>query len=492
VLAAAPMAAACTTELQVAPLASGASPPTGSFVYALPREYFAVSAVVTLTGCDAIPVDAKGDDIPVTPVPDGQTPPTIAGYRPALNVTETITVTPVVEADGTAQFAVPYEKLRTWRKETSFTVTSNANKSIASVNGTINDQLGPVALQSIYAAVRIAGGFAVPGVSAVQAAQAAPGHGLTFEGHKKQQQPPQQPPAPPQPPAFCSTTVTNALKDIDFTNQAIYKQASADATAKVTSPEIAKLQARLARLQSDAKLSQQYGVVLQPDVSFDAVSQTVSTSLPLYEAAISGWLSDDGRSWFADGAHQGKPGHDAVTAPAQIQIALKSWTLGAISTVSNAHAAIAPTNPAGLVLRDPALGTLRICRNACSTSGISNDLAPPVPVSVPQLGRYLVLPLKNDLFENSSLNVTVAADGTVTSMGNHSTGTLGSSLDTAGKIGDALASQATARNGAIAAQNTAAVNSAQFADNVNKALADCLSQQEAVRKAGGTPVGACQ
>jgi len=111
---------------------------------------------------------------------------------------------------------------------------------------------------------------------------------------------------------------------------------------------------------------------------------------------------------------------------------------------------------------------------------------------VPQFGRYVVLPLTNGLFQNSNLVVALNPDGSIASLGNHSTGTLAAGLGVAGQIGDQFATSAKARNDAMAAANAAAATSAAAMDVANKTLADCLTQQAAIKAAGGTPIGSCQ
>jgi hypothetical protein len=470
-------AAACTTRLEVDPLPVGQSPAPGTFFYVLPKTAFQISGTVTLTECSTVDVGKKG------------------AYRPALNISEVISVTPVLEADPDAQYSIPYDRLTTWAKETNFTITTNANKTVSGVNATINDQAGPVVLQGLLAAVKIAGGFGVGSVAGV-AAHAA-GGGVTFQSkHIKKQQ--QAIPAPP--PEYCTPVVAAALKDIDQANTDIYAAATKDAVAKVTvaSPNIAKLQTTIARAQSDAKLIRQFSFIWSPGFSSinPANPALFLQSIDLYQMFIREWLSNpSGRAWFENSVNKDQPGYAAVHAPIEVRLTLKDWTMGGFTQVGGVESARVPL-ATGLVLRDPALGTLRLCRDACVLGSgpveTTADLAAPVPVSVPQLGRYMVLPLKNQLFENSNLTVALNADGTISSIGNHALGTLATNLGVAGQVGDAVGAATTARNAATTSQNTAAVSSAQFADTVNKALADCLTQQAAVRTAGGRAIGTCQ
>jgi hypothetical protein len=105
-----------------------------------------------------------------------------------------------------------------------------------------------------------------------------------------------------------------------------------------------------------------------------------------------------------------------------------------------------------------------------------------------------VQPLRNVLFQTSTAALTVAADGSIANVGTPSSSAAAAGFTAASGAANAQASAIAARNTAVAGQNTAAAAqtaAATYADTVNKALADCLTQQAAIVKAGGRPV-ACQ
>ena len=462
---------ACTTSLETnhIPPDLARSPSFGNFTYVLPKTSFVVAGTITLNGCDAVKSDA-------------------GGYQPSLDLTETFAVTPFVEADADAQYAIPYDKLQTWMKETQVTVTSNPNKTFGGFNATINDQAGPVAMAGILAAVKIAGGLGVPSVprSHLYEEQVS-GHlkGILSRRFGTEEKP-----------DFCKPEVLKALQQIDADNKAIYSETAEDTDKKHTipNPDIAKQQSEVGRLRRDYKLTRTFtftwSPTLQsgrPDGEFDVFARPID----IYASFISNWLSSEGTTWYA--RNSGAAGVDAVKDPVVVQLAVRNWTMGA----TRADAPDVPVIPpaTGVVLRDPALAELRLCRGACaseSTLQPSTDIATPTGVSVPQFGRYVVLPLTNGLFQNSNLVVALNPDGSIASLGNHSTGTLAAGLGVAGQIGDQFATSAKARNDAMAAANAAAATSAAAVDVANKTLADCLTQQAAIKAAGGTPIGSCQ
>lgn len=169
-------------------------------------------------------------------------------------------------------------------------------------------------------------------------------------------------------------------------------------------------------------------------------------------------------------------------------------------------------SPSGLVYRDPALATLRLCRGECrleTNLGSDPDTGTPTSIidttddaatavmSVPivQLGRIYVQPLRNVMFETSNVTLATAADGSLSSVGTQGSSAAASGFTALSAAASAQAQAVANRNGAvgaintaIGAQNAAAVSTATFTDNVNKARADCLVQQTAIVKAGGTAV----
>jgi hypothetical protein len=157
------------------------------------------------------------------------------------------------------------------------------------------------------------------------------------------------------------------------------------------------------------------------------------------------------------------------------------------------------TSEKGLVLRTPAVGTLRLCGGAsCATNDATNwtdatqTIAELDEIGVAQYGKRIIMPFRNVVLQNTSVTIALAADGTITSLGTHDQSIGNSVLGTVGTDVQGVASAYAARNTAIGAANTATQNAVQWADTVNKALADCLAQQKAIIQAGVTPTTSCQ
>jgi len=145
----------------------------------------------------------------------------------------------------------------------------------------------------------------------------------------------------------------------------------------------------------------------------------------------------------------------------------------------------------GLVYRNPAPAHLTVCKGPCPPrprNALDNVLLEK-DTTIPQLGAFSVFPLHNGLFENSTLDVAVAEDGTVTKLGVGRSNTAAASITAAGGNVDAIKSIIDAREKAREDAATKAVN--KVTDD-NKRIADCLDAQAKIVANGGTPVGKCE
>jgi hypothetical protein len=353
---------------------------------------------------------------------------------------------------------------------------------------------------------------------------------------------------------LCNADVHTALSAIKAENDIIqkYKPApgaagvaaplpAAGATAPVsgqagssspTDPHVVQAQARLTEITSSYKLVRRINFTWTPartEISGYKKGDNLillSKSIDLYgDIAAPAWLTDNGSKLLKQSADKDTlAGKQAkiLTTPVNLQLAVNAWTVGRDwndpGLDGSAASANAPTN--GLIVRDPALGLVRTCLGPCTGLLVANaagqgvksnvvtasdnpnntitevtaDLAPALPLPLPQLGRFEIEPVEDGLFESSTASATLNADSTVSSVGNQSSnvvaGTTGLGAVTASA--NAEASGIAARNTAVGAVNTAASSAATNVDNLNKALADCLTQQAAILHAGGKPIGSCQ
>jgi hypothetical protein len=156
------------------------------------------------------------------------------------------------------------------------------------------------------------------------------------------------------------------------------------------------------------------------------------------------------------------------------------------------------TLPKGFLLRQGPIGLFRICDVACPAKirGDATDVLKAEEHVIPQLGQYVVMPLRNRLFENQTLTIGVAADGSITKLGLKSDASAAAAFNTLNTSFDTISKAREAQEKAKAEARSAALNATK--DNAariaaeQQAIVDCLKAQEALRQLGGVPSGACQ
>jgi hypothetical protein len=462
------------TDLEVFRLPTDDTGPIqGGMSYYLPRSAITLTGTVTLSKCD--PARAPGD--------------------PKF-IEVSASVTPVIstEADPDYHYFISYEKARSWMKEINYSVNNNANGTLQSFNTTINDQAGPIIVAAIGAAAQIGGAV---GLGLVPRPGFAPQ--LTAEEIK----------VPKGIADNCSQYLSDdAYKALQtIIEQKKLKKTYTDAPAVGAAEAAAQAQAaQEAQSKIDAAnktLTRSFSFKWLPSLrdSYETYDE-----LQVLDKKID--FTPMTAKWFNLAMYpKFKP---PASPPIHIMLEVQKSTMGK----PGINDAADPSHYAesdGLIIRDPASATLRICKEAdkaCTSRAaiqVSNrlvdttdDSTPRMALKLPQFGRVMVLTSKSGLFENSVLNATLNADGTIATIGFHYSNTLATGLSGLGTAASTASSAIAAQNTAIAARNTAtaAMTTAttanlQAPDTYNKALADCLTQRAAIIKAGGTPV-ACQ
>jgi hypothetical protein len=476
-------------DLEVFHLSPGDNGPlVGAMSYYLPRSAITLSGTVTLNSCDT-----KADD-----PPDGK-------YH--IEIAATASIAPVIstEPDPAYHYYISYEKSHSWMKEINFSVTNNANGTLQSFNTTINDQAGPIIVAAIGAAVQIEGAGMLAGLPVPPLAP----HGLGELSAAI-------------PPDYCADYL---LPDVNAALIAIVKD-NAEKKKITSNPAIGPAEAAaqaqaIQTIQSDidsqtkkAKLARSFSFKWIPSLNdkhrifrdYLLLDREINLS-PLIEQ----WFSANGLSWLRTPPPSDSDVRKKLTSPYHVTLAILRSTMGGPGDPKIDAAYRSSEGSDGVVVRDPASATLRICRETdpgCTAFAAiqadntfvetTNDNSSRMALRVPQFGRILVLTEKSGLFENAVLNTTLNADGTIQTIGYHSTSTLATGLSGIGQAAGNVSSAIAARNTAIGQANTAeaAVTTAttarvQAPDTFNKALADCLTQAAAILKAGGMPMS-CQ
>jgi hypothetical protein len=448
-------------------------PLVGDLAYYLPRTAITLTGTTTIKKCNAAPV-------------------TKATFAPDIEVTTTLTPLQSTEPDPDAHYYVSYEKSRTWMKEINFSVANTPSGMLQTFNSTINDQVGADVVAAVGTVVQIGGAVATGGVT-------APGL-LRIK-------------VDVEPPAYCSPEVIAGLKEVE-TQSASLKRAQAEqphdaAGLAAQTLEIQTAQGAIDGATKKYKLTRSFSFKWVPklaDLKADAFpNRFIATEVDV-SPVIRDWFSNAGQAWLDQLLKSGDSRQSPVTSPFLITLGVDARSMG------NPSPPIADYSKSlgGLVLRDPAKATLRVCRvldpdclvNAAAIpenmlSETTNDIGARLAVVLPQFGRTMVLPEHSGLFDNATLTATLNADGSISTIGYHAVSTAAAGLTGIGSAAGGVTSGVAARNTAIGAYNTAAaaqttanINQIQGPDVYNKALADCLAQQKAILAAGGTP-GAC-
>jgi hypothetical protein len=421
---------ACT-NLQVHKIDSAAQTPleAGSIPYALPKKTFIVSATYVLNACETV-IDSKGATL-------------------VMDVETTIAVVPVNEVDEQERYYIPYAQLRSFFKEINYTVESHANQTLKAFNANITDQAGPILTAAIGTAIKILA--------------------LGQAGGEKETE-------------YCDTNTATALAAVAASKKTF------KATPKPSDAITAEQVKAIAKHTSET-LTSKLVLTWTPQLS-DLKPWIAGRSAATTELrpgpAIGKWLSDDGKTWLAANA-----GRIPATS---IVIDMPTWAHARLDTAAvNAGSGPLSSVIEGLVVREPAVGTLRVCKGRCPMpqDGIVsvNDVLFVSSVAVPQLGRKLVLPVRNAFLQTSVLDVAMSEDGAITKLGVKNGSTAAATIGALGGNADAARTTVEAQEKAKAAALTAAENKAR---DDNKRLADCLVAQETILKHGGVPTGPCQ
>lgn len=402
--------------------------------YYLPKKSFLVSAEYVLNQCDL----------------DTASPPNLT-----FRISKTITIVPLVEPDEKEKFYIPYSSLRNAFKDTDITVENHDNLTLKSVNATVSDKTGETITALIGTSLRVA--------------SLAGGVNLLARGRSVPRD------------AYCGAEAISRLDE--------YARLSALAAAG------GKVSADLAAQVDAARAALAFKQVLHwtPIKPTDKTAQT-RFETTLYPSALVGpkkWITKEGIDALAR-----KEGETLVDKEGRIQALVTHIALDTLEAV------IADPDPEsfpnGFRLRNPVLGVLRACDLRCSSesSGEASNVLIAAEYAVPQLGDYIVLPLKNRIFEAQTLVINLSADGVITKMGLKSNATALAAATSVNADLDAIQKAKDARDKAKADAMQSALskskNDANQVKDENQAIAECRKAQAAVISAGGTPVGTCQ
>jgi hypothetical protein len=361
--------------------------------------------------------------------------------RLKLSVRKTVSASQVVEPGET--FYIPYASIRNFFKDNEVTVEAHDSSTLKSITAHSVDKTGP-AITSVVALALKAASWSSNAKAAVSAA----------DQRQKQRG------------AWCAKEIVDALDAI-----AALKQSKAE--------------------DAPAKIAEQREALKFKQVVRWVPQKAGPMSIEVYPQDLlqDKWLTKEGLSAL-------RVGHESLAdANARIPAFISEARLEVARPVIP-DASLPDTN-AGVVLRYPMMALLRVCERRCPTaSGDATGVVGDADIVVPQLGDYFTVPLRNRIFQDQKIELTLSRDGLLEKVGINSKATAQAALENLNTNLDQIKAHRTAQEQAKEAAKTEAANAAKtVAENaqaINQAIANCLAAQKALKEAGGSPVGTCQ
>ena len=359
-----------------------------------------------------------------------------------LEVEVTANVVGTNVLDSAERYLIPYEDIRSWMKDTSVTVEAYPNQTLKSLNGTITDQVGTVLTATAGTAIKFVAAAA-----------------LTTTTVQKDQE-------------MCTERVRKAVQDLDGFKAAL------DATnPKPSDAEAARLTKRIAAVLAES-LTTKVALAWTPALCDFPSGSNASSKILRAAVPFQNWLTEPGLSYVQERGVDAEDLHIELAVPASARAADRTPLSGVIK---------------GIVVADPAIGTIRVCKGPCPNVGVDGAVVDKVlhvaSAAFPQLGRRIVLSLTNYFLQSSKLELAVSEDGVITKLGVSSTSTAAPAISALGANFDSAKAAIEANDKAKAAAQTAAQTKAR---DENKILAECLEAQDKIIAKGGVPLGKCQ
>ncbi|WP_241011653.1 hypothetical protein [Burkholderia sp. Ac-20392] len=433
------------------------SSPIYGIPYSLPQKIYIVSAKYTITQCELLK--------------DGSL---------QVQANKQITITSETQPDPSERYYIPYSSLRNFFKDTDLTVENFDNSTLKSINATITDKTGPTITAVVGTALRIA--------------SLAGGVTLTDAGSN------------PTTKDMCNADVLKALS-AQRKSQAPGSGKTKSATKPASASAADAASATQAAAAPDSSSATTFSTVFvwRPQLGSTADPKHSEITGHFYPRQIlKKWLTPLGYKAL----NNKDQNQDTIEIPnASDDVILRSLKteLRIDPVVPQKKTTLDNASVEGIILREPAYGLLQACDEVCpdptpsgaDSSGYSTHGVFHVSEeTVPQLGSYVILPLRNRMFETQTATIALSSDGAINKLGLKSNAIAPEAASTANTDLDALQkardARKKARTDAAAADANAAQDAAKQVTNDNKAISDCLSAQKAVREANGTVVGKCQ
>lgn len=460
----------------------------GTIPYTLPMASFLVTSTYTL-GC------------------------TYDGTKWTAQITPVYSLSQIALPDPNERYYVNSQDLKSILKDSQLTINLNSNQTLSGVNGTVNDLAGPTIATALGVAAGVGQAAMVGGfhVDDITTSMVLPEVDSSLHTNVAPQ-------------LMCgvllNSDTSNAISQIrELRKKITDRLADPSKPSTTTDPQLGIYLNQISAISTKyltIKTSYLWTPYPVPPASSPPDEPPTATSgataiappvaaAPVIAAAMSNsapqvsTVDDEpliAKRWFLDEATESSI-RDSSTLPLknELQLTLLPWSV-------KEGAASADQPMGGFIIRNPAVGTLRLCGKKCSASipqadptALSLDNSTTVAeldnINIPQFGRRMIVPFRNIMLQNTSIALTLGADGSITSLGTHDMGTSNTVLTTLGTSVQSVDSAITARATAIGASNSAALATGTYADSILKAQADCIAQRNSIIAAGGTPVMQC-
>jgi hypothetical protein len=369
-----------------------------------------------------------------------------------LDVNKTATATQLVEPGE--QFYIPYSSIQNAFKDNDLVVESFDNSTLKSVSAQVTDKTGPAIAAITGGALRLLTLSASPLLLATGEPKAKADQRLRK--------------------LYCNERVVSVLDEINS-----LRKAKTDESAL-----------KIERLRGTLKFKQVVKWMPAKDSSVAGYSKVEKSIYPEYFLNDQTWLTAEGVKVLIE-----KYSQKAIDPKYPLEQLLTHITIDLFRPI-----VADPTLPKvlpGLIIRNPTQGLLRICDGHCPVQeGAVDGVVGATDVIVPQLGDYVILPLRNRIFQDQKIELTLSASGALQKVGINSKATAAAAADSFNtnfdKVQTTHDALEKAKEDARAASASQIGTVASNTTKINEALTACFAAQEALKKAGGVPVGTCQ
>lgn len=358
-----------------------------------------------------------------------------------LSVKKSVSAAQLVEPGET--FYIPYASIRNFFKDNEVTVEAHDSSTLKSITAHTVDKTGPAFTSAVALALKAASWSSDNKTLA---------SGVDNKALKRNR--------------WCAPEIVAALDAI-----ATHKQSKAE--------------------DAPAKIAEQLEALKFKQVVRWVPQKAGPLSIDVYpqELLKTKWLTEEGFAYL----RTGYPSLDKPDAPIPAFISEARLEV----TRQLVPDANLPDINTGVVLRYPMMALLRVCDRRCPTAnGDGTGVVGSADIVVPQLGDYFTVPLRNRIFQDQKIELTLSRDGLLEKVGIKSKATAQAALENLNANLDQIKAHKTAQEQAKEAAKTetanAAKTAAESAQAINQAIANCLTAQKALKEAGGSPVGTCQ